>query len=54
MCKAELLGKENIIEICKDNNYICASCKWHINIKTIKPKEDAKRSKIKVVELWKQ
>lgn len=53
MCKAELLNKENIIDICRDNNYICATCKWNINIETIKPKEDVKRSKTKVVELWK-
>lgn len=51
MCMAELLGKENIIDICKDNNFVCANCKYHANIETIKPKEYAKRSKIKVVKI---
>ena len=54
MCKAELLEKENIINICKDNNFICDNCKYHMNIETIKTSEEPKRSKIKVVKIWKQ
>ena len=54
MCHAELLGKENIIDICKKYNYNCVECVENIRIKTIEPKEEPKRSKIKVVGIWKQ